>query len=328
MTTETPVAWAALPKAELHVHLEAAMRPSTAAELAARHGLPAVRQGPYRGQADFVVAYESARDLVVDLGDLNRIAAEAVADAAPAGVRWTEMHCVPHNYGGRLGAPEAVVEAVLDGLGAPGRAGLVLAHNRARGPAAAWQALDLALRYQDRGVVGFGLVGNEADHPPEQYAEVFAAARRAGLRSVPHAGEGAGPWSVRSAWRALGADRIAHGVRAVEDPGLVEELADADVCLDVCPSSNVALGASPSLRDHQLPALLAAGVPVSLGSDGRLFFGVDVADEYRYAHEGMGVDTAALARIARASLDHSAAPHHLIRAVHRDIDTWVATHAP
>jgi adenosine deaminase len=322
----TRAALVALPKAELHVHLEAAMRPSTAAELADRYGLPAARPGPYRGLPDFVAAYETARALVRGPDDLARIAAETVRDAVAAGVRWTEVHCVPHHYGDRLGPAEAVVEAVLDGLaaGAPAgvRAGLIVAHNRARGLGTARRTLDLALRYQGRGVVGLGLVGDEAAHRPEPYAEVFAAGRSGGLLSVPHAGEGAGAGSVRSAWRALGADRICHGVRAVEDAALLRDLAAAGVCLDVCPSSNVALGISAGLHDHPLPALLAAGVPVSLGSDGRLFFGVDVVDEYRNAHATMGVGRDALARIARDSLRHSAAPGPLVRDAERDIDAW------
>jgi adenosine deaminase len=319
-----------LPKAQLHLHLEAAMRPETARELAGRYGLPQPRQGPYAGLRGFVEDYESARDLLGNLDDLSRVASEIVEDAAAQGVVWTEVHCVPFNYDGRLGAPEAVVDAVLDGLdrgaAATGMgAGLILAHNRAAIPQLAWTTLGLARRGQSGhvGVVGFGLVGNEADYPPAPYADVFAAARATGLLAVPHAGEAAGPASIRSAWQDLGAHRINHGVRAVEDPRLVDELADARVCLDVCPTSNAMLQASPSLAEHQLPALVAAGVPVSLGSDGPLFFHADVVQEYLNAHDLFGIDVAGLAQIARDSLVFCAAPTSQVRPALAAIDTWL-----
>jgi len=316
-----------LPKAQLHLHLEAAMRPATAAELAERYGRPAPQAGPYDGLRGFVEAYESARDLLVTLEDVARVAAELVEDAGAQGIGWSEVHCVPFNYNGRLGAPEGVVESVLDGLrqgaAASGvQAALILAHNRADDPELAWKTLDLARDRVDAGVVGFGLVGNEADFPPAPYAEVFKAARERGLLSVPHAGEAAGPESIRSAWRDLDANRIGHGVRAVEDPALLAELAVAGVCLDVCPTSNAMLHACPSLPEHQLPALLAADVTVSLGSDGPLFFGVDVVDEYLTAHRVLGLAADQLARIARNSLHHSAAPEQLKATGYETIDAW------
>lgn len=305
----------ALPKAQLHLHLEAAMRPATARELARRYGMQPPRSGPYDGLAGFVRDYETARDLIKSLDDLSRVAAEVVADAAGQGVVWTEVHCVPFNYGGRLGSPEAVVEAVLDGLArAPssaGGAGLILAHNRAADPALAERVLALAVRYRDQGVVALGLVGDEAPHPPGQYRDIFRAAKESGLLSVPHAGEAAGPASVHGAFRALRADRISHGVRAVEDPALLAELAGSPVCLDVCPTSNAMLGACPSLDSHQLPALLRAGVRVSLGSDGPLFFGVDVVDEYLNAQDVLGLTAGELLAIAADSLRASAAPPEL-----------------
>lgn len=310
----------ALPKAELHLHLESAMRPATARELARRYGMRPPASGPYDGLAGFVQDYESARDLIRSLDDLSRVAAEVVADAAGQGVVWTEVHCVPFNYGGRLGPPEAVIEAVLDGLARAPRgigagcgigAGLILAHNRATDHALAERLLTLAVRYRDHGVVALGLVGDEAPNPPGRYRDIFRAAKESGLLSVPHAGEAAGPESVRGAFRELRADRIGHGVRAVEDPALVAELADSTVCLDVCPTSNAMLGACRGLEGHQLPALLRAGVRVSLSSDGPLFFGADVVDEYLGAQDVLGLDAGELLAIAAESLRASAAPDTL-----------------
>lgn len=319
-----------LPKAQLHLHLEAAMRPGTAAELADRYQLPAPSRGPYAGLSGFVADYEAARDLIRTLDDLARVARELVHDAAAQGTLWTEVHCVPYNYGGRLGPEQGVVEALLDGLRRGSAetgsgAAIILAHNRASEPDLAWRTLQLARPHAGRGVVGYGLVGNEADHPPGPHAEVFASAKDAGLLCVPHAGEAAGPDSVRSAWRDLHADRICHGVRAVEDPDLLADLAGARVCLDVCPTSNAMLQASPSLARHQLPSLIAAGVPVSVGSDGPLFFGVDVVDEYLNAHHVLGIPAAGLADIAAESLRASAAPRDLLASAEIRIKEWPAT---
>lgn len=319
-----------LPKAQLHLHLEAAMRPGTAVELAERYELPAPSRGPYAGLRGFVADYEAARDLIRSLEDLARVARELVHDAAAQGILWTEVHCVPYNYGGRLGPEQGIVEAVLDGLRrgtteTGSGAAVILAHNRATDPDIAWCTLQLARTHAGRGVVGYGLVGNEADYPPSPYAEVFASAKDAGLLCVPHAGEAAGPDSVRSAWHDLHADRISHGVRAVEDPDLLADLAAARLCLDVCPTSNAMLQASPSLADHQLPALLAADVPVSLGSDGPLFFGVDVIDEYLNAHNVLGIPAAGLADIAADSLRASAAPRDMLASAETRIKEWLAS---
>lgn len=138
-------------------------------------------------------------------------------------------------------------------------------------------------------MVGVGLGGLEADFPPEQYAQVFELVHNHGLGSVPHAGEVAGPPSIRGALEALGADRIRHGIRAVEDPALVEELRDRGIVLDVCPVSNVRTGAVRSLEEHPLRELAAAGVRCSVNTDDPAMFDTDLDREYRAA-EGLGVD--------------------------------------
>ncbi|MBB1024423.1 adenosine deaminase family protein, partial [Dietzia sp. DQ12-76] len=158
-------------------------------------------------------------------------------------------------------------------------------------------------------------------NPVAGAAEAFAIAREAGLGVVPHAGELAGPEEVRSAL-GLGVDRIQHGVRAVEDPRVVEELAASGVCLDVCPSSNVILGVYPTLAEHPLPTLLDAGVRCSIGADDPLLFGVDVVDEYVLAHEQMGIPEAGLAGCARASIDSSFAPADLKLDALARVDSW------
>jgi aminodeoxyfutalosine deaminase len=145
-----------------------------------------------------------------------------------------------------------------------------------------------AARYRERGVVGLGLGGLEAQYPPEPYARAFALAREVGIASVPHAGEVAGAASIRGALEELGADRIRHGIRAVEDPGLMRELAGRGTVLDVCPISNLSTGAVRSLAEHPLPQLLAAGVRCSLSTDDPAMFDTDLGREYEVA-AGLGI---------------------------------------
>ncbi|HET8589272.1 MAG TPA: adenosine deaminase family protein [Nakamurella sp.] len=299
MTAQVPA------RAELHLHLEACLRPETARELADRGGLPLPVTAPYRDFAEFSPQYEAARDLVLDLDVLHRVAAELVADQDARGVAYTEVNLCAPSYRGRLGPDEGLVEAVLEALPRD-RFGLVLGIQRAEGPEAGWRTTRLAQRYAGSGVTGLGLVGPEPPGPAEWYAEHFAAAREAGLMSVPHAGETAGADSVRQTLRHLRPDRILHGVRAIEDPAVVAELADRRVCLDVCPTSNVNLGVAAGYAAHPLPALLRAGVPVSIASDGTYLFDTDIDREYRHAAEDCGLTAAELELVAATSMEFCA----------------------
>ena len=316
---------AALPKAELHVHLEASMRASTATELADQYGLPVPRQGPFKDLGEFVVAYEDARALIGSLHDLHRVAAELVQDAAELGVVWSEVHLIPPTYARRLGRDEAVLEAVLDAFAsAEGKAAadVILGVNRGLPMEAAERSLRLAVAYAGRGVVGLGLAGDEANHPPEPFADVFRRAREAGLRALPHGGEAAGPDSVRGCVEVLGASRVCHGVRAAEDDDVLRLLSHRQVCLDVCPSSNVSLQVVPSMDAHPLPRLLDAGVPVTLNSDGRLFSGATVNDEYLTAARAFGLGARELAAIARTSLTASSCPQPRRDDALAEVDEW------
>jgi len=327
----------ALPKAELHMHFEASLRSATALEWSKRYGLPMPRNGPFAGLGEFVGTYEVARDLVGSLDDLRRAAAELVVDASRQGVVWSEVHLIPPTYAGRLGPEEGIVEAVLDGfaegsdfaadLGRSSAAGVILGINRGLGPDAAQRSLDLALRYEGKGVVGLGLAGDEANHPAAKFADVFQRARDGGLVSLPHGGEAAGPESVRACVEELGAARVCHGVRSVEDPEVVALLIDRDVCLDVCPSSNVSLRVSQSLEQHQLLTLLNAGVRVSLNSDGPLLSGAQINDEYVSAHTSMGLPSSTLAQIALTSLTSSSCPEQIRSTAREQIAAWVTERA-
>ncbi|SES31961.1 adenosine deaminase [Pedococcus cremeus] len=329
-----PLHIASLPKAELHMHFESSLRPATASYWATRYGLPLPQEGPFQGLSDFVVAYEGARDLVRSLGDVRRAASELVRDAAAQGVVWSEVHLIPPTYAGRLGPEEGIVEAVLSGFadgssqaaaeGArPSAAGLIIGINRGLGLEAAERSLALAMRYAGEGVVGLGLAGDEARFSASPFADVFRRGREAGLSALPHGGEGAGAESVRTCVEDLGATRICHGVRAVEDPTVVALLRERGVSLDVCPHSNVSLRVSPSLEQHQLIGLLEAKVKVTLNSDGPLFSGATVNEEYEAAHMKMGIRPDGLARIARTSIEVSACPSPLRQEALRGVEEWL-----
>jgi aminodeoxyfutalosine deaminase len=173
----------------------------------------------------------------------------------------------------------------------------------------------VALHHPPAALVGFGLGGPEAGVRRADYRDEFAAARAAGLHSVPHAGESVGPDEVWAAVDVLGAERIGHGIAAAADPRLLDRLCEDRITLEVCPSSNVATGVVPSLAAHPLPGLLAAGVPVILGSDDPPMFGTTLLDEFRRARDHLGLTAAQLRAVARASIDASFAPAAVRRRV-------------
>ena len=182
----------------------------------------------------------------------------------------------------------------------------------------------LAARHADDGVIGFGLANDERRGRADDFADAFRIAREAGLRGVPHGGELLGPDSVRRCLDALGATRIGHGVRSVEDPGLVRRLADDGVALEVCPASNVALGVYHSPEDVPLRALVDAGVQVALAADDPLLFGSRLAEQYATAREVHAFTDHDLAALARSSVQASFAPPEHRDAMLTEIDAWIS----
>jgi adenosine deaminase len=317
-----------LPKAHLHLHFEGAMRPDTLEEWCRRDGrqMPALG-GRFGTFAAFQEVYVAARSALRTPDDLTRLTGEVVEDAAVDGARWVEIGVSLLDYRD-MDEPAAMLELLTAAGAAAGRdcgvgVGWLVTADRTRPPAEAVVQAGAAATFAGRGVTSFGLANDEAAAPPEPFAAAFAIAREAGLLSAPHAGEHAGPESVRGALEALGADRIQHGVRAASDPTLVARLADAGVCLDVCPTSNLLLSVVPALCQHPLPALLAAGVRCSINADDPVLFGAGLLDEYEVCRTALGLDDASLAACARASFAHSAAPEHLRRRAQDDIDAWL-----
>jgi adenosine deaminase len=321
---------ATLPKAHLHLHLDGAMRPSTLRELAGKGGMqvPAIRQ--YGSFAPFAETMDAAQLVIQRDEDVVRLVREVVEDAGADGAVWIEISVWPGFLRDRLGSHERVVELVLEaaadaatrtGVGV----GVMIAANRNRGADAASRTAELAGRFAGRGVVSFGLDGDEAAAPPGGFARAFAIAADAGLRRTPHAGELLGPGSVADALDLLGAERILHGVRAVEDRDLLERLAGSPICLDVCPTSNVMLGVVPSIDRHPLPDLVNAGVRCSLNADDPLLFGTSVLSEYETARAELHQSDDQLAEIARSSLECSSAPADLVARGVAGIDRWSAS---
>jgi adenosine deaminase len=307
------------------------MRPSTLADLSQRYGLPPppVADGTF---ATFLTIYQEACTGLRSPEDIARLVHEVVEDAANDGAVWIEpadwMTTVMTE---RAGLPdiESLLRVLLESLAEAARAhgigaGLMVSTNRLRPVEEAEELARLAARYAGRGVVSYGLAGDEATGPAEPFADAFAIARAAGLLATPHGGELAGPDSVRSALDALKADRVQHGVRSVEDPLLLERLAQEQVCLDVCPTSNLQLRVVPSLDEHPLPKLLAAGIPVSLNADDPLVFGSGILGEYELARKVFGLDDATLAKIAASSVRASGAPQELKRSALAGIEAWLA----
>jgi adenosine deaminase len=306
------------PLVELHRHLDGNVRLGTVLDLARRHGvaLPADDlEGlrPYVQVSEretdlvaFLARFEWTRRVFADYDAVRRIARENVEDAAAEGIDYVELRFSPYFMAERHGLdPAAVVEAVCDGVdealaaeaggrppGLPPRARLIGIISRNFGTEIGWIELEAALACRDRGVVALDLAGDEASWPGELFVEHFRRAREAGLKTVAHAGEAAGPESVRQAVLGLGAERIGHGVRAVEDPATLDLLAERQIPLEVCPTSNLQTSTVASWADHPLPRFLELGLRATLNTDDPAISGIDLAHEYRVAKEHLGLTEA------------------------------------
>jgi aminodeoxyfutalosine deaminase len=286
----------AAPKAELHLHFQGSIRPETLLELARRHAidLPVNNVSElrdwfrFRDFAHFVHVYAMLRACLVEPRDYELVTYELGAALAAQHVRYAEVTFTPGPEVYR-GPRETFFDGLVRGryrvlqdfgveirwiFDIPRRT--VTLHPDI--PLADF-ITSVAIDGRDEGVVALGLGGTEAGYPPELFERCFDRARAAGLHSAPHAGETAGPQSIWGALRALGAERIGHGVRATEDPSLVEFLVERRIPLEVCPTSNVQLGVYPSLKSHPLAQLIDAGAVVTINTDTPAIFGITLSDE-------------------------------------------------
>jgi aminodeoxyfutalosine deaminase len=284
------------PKIELHVHLEGTVRPQTLLEIGRRNGvaLPAdtvagvAELYRFRDFTHFIEIWILTTRVLRRADDFRRVTVEYAEQAAGHGAVYVEAIFSPAEPVRNGASWDEVFTGYCNGAQeARERHGVEmrLTPDIPRGftQEEAEATARFAIAYRERGVVGLGLGGLEARFPPEPYARVFAIARAGGLASVPHAGEVAGVESIRGALDALQADRLRHGIRAVDDPGLVRELADRGTVLDVCPISNLRTGAVRALDEHPLPQLVAAGVLCSLSTDDPAMFDTDLGREYAAA---------------------------------------------
>lgn len=304
-----------LPKAELHLHIEGTLEPELLVALARRNGVdlrfPTVEA---LGQAyrfadlqSFLDLYYEGSNVLRTEQDFHDLTWAYLRRAAADGVVRAEIFFDPQTHTDR-GIP---IGSVFDGIGsalARGEAelgvssGLIMCFVRHRPEEAALATLEAAAPYLDR-LLGVGLDSSEVGHPPADFARVFAMAREAGLRTVAHAGEEGPPEYVWQALDVLGAERIDHGVRSIEDPALVARLVRDGVPLTVCPLSNVRLKVVERLEDHPLARMLDAGLVVTVNSDDPAYFGGYIGANYRETAAALGLADEVMVGIARASIE-------------------------
>ncbi len=296
----------AMPKVELHVHLEGAIAPQTLLQLARTHDVPlpaATAEGlrewfVFTGFPHFVEIFTTISSCLRTPDDIELVAREFLAGQAAQNVLYSEVTYTAFTHYKRKGL------SFRDQLAALNRArrwavrelgtdmGLIIDIPRMVGAEDGLITADWAISAMGDGVVALGLGGTEVGNPPERYAAAFARARAAGLPCVPHAGETVGPESIWSALRVCDPVRIEHGVTCLADPNLVAELRDRQIPLDVCPTSNVCLGVSSSLAEHPLPRLLDEGLYITINSDDPPMFNATLTGEYLALAEHLDFDAA------------------------------------
>jgi len=302
-----------IPKAELHVHLEGTAPPALIRRIAQRNGLR-VPEGllgdderfSYTDFLDFLAAYDRAASVIRTGEDYRDITYEYLRSCAEQGAIYVELTASP-DHAALVGlGDEEHVDGIARGIddarahGVEGR--ILISAVRNFGVEQALRVARYAAERPHPYVVGFSMAGDEQNFPAPLFAEPYAIAAEAGLGCTMHAGEWAGPESVRAALE-LPITRISHGVRAIEDPPLVAELAERRIVLECCPTSNVVLGVFPSYEEHPLPQLAAAGVPLTLGSDDPPYFGASIGGEYEIAHSRLGFDEDQLKAITMTAID-------------------------
>jgi aminodeoxyfutalosine deaminase len=333
---------AGLPKVELHVHHVGSALPRIVAELAARHADSTPVPTDVDALADyfifgdfahFIEVYLSVVDLIRDEEDVRILTFEVARELARQNVRYAELTVTPYSHVRRGIPAPAFCEAIEDArVRAQTELGIVLRWcfdiPGELGPPAGEETLRIALDEQPAGLVSFGLGGPEVGVPRPPFKPYFDRARAAGLRSVPHAGETTGPETIWDAIRELGAERIGHGISCVRDPRLMAYLAEHRLPLEVSPTSNVCTRAVPALEHHPLPALVEAGLVVTVNSDDPPMFGTTINREYAVAARLLDLDPHGVADLARAGVDASFLADPDKARLRAEIDAYLLASAP
>lgn len=338
-----------MPKAEIHIHLEGAIQPGTVLKLARRHkkldSLPSSKIDGLRRWYKFVdfphfiKIYLIIQDLIRTADDFALLVHENGADMAAQNIRYREITVTPYTHTDyqdkgvtfaelMRGLEEGRAQAKKD-FGVEMRwvfdvpRNFCFDNNGRYDPTIAEKTLAYALEGKDSGVVGFGLGGNEVGCPPEPFAHAFEKAKANGLLSVPHAGETVGSESIWGSLKALQADRIGHGVRAIEDPGLLATLKVRQIPLEINPTSNICLNVFPSLAAHPFRQLDERGLLVTVNSDDPPLFNTSLVQEYTALARDFGYDRSGLARIARNAFSVAGVEGEVKTRLLDEFDAWV-----
>jgi len=315
-----------MPKVELHCHLDGSLRPSTMLELAREQGVALPRSDATALRAymradgtasleEYLTRFEATIAVLQTPDGIERVAYELVEDVSLENVRYIEVRNAP-GLNTRSGLTlDEVMRATLYGLArAEGRFGVqarfILCSLRHWAPDVSLRMAELAVRYKDEGVVAFDLAGAEMGHLAAAHVEAFRYARAHGLHVTCHAGEGAGAGSIAQALYLCGAERIGHGVRAAEDPILMQYLAEQQIPLEMCPTSNVQTCAVESYGEHPLRCYYDAGIPVTINTDNRLISGTTLTDEFLHVAHHLGFTLAELAVCVEHACRGAFLPEH------------------
>jgi len=326
----------ALPKTDLHVHLDGSLRIETILELAREQEveLPATNLVELRSLigcgtrfgslVDYLRGFDITLQVLQTAEALERASFELAEDAHRENVRYMEVRYSPMLHTRRGTKLTTVVEAVLDGLrrarDAFGiTANVILCGIRNISPRASYRMAELAVAYKGRGVVGFDLAGAEEDNPPKHHLEAFQLVRQNNVNTTIHAGEAYGPESIAQALHVCGAHRIGHGVRLRENGSLLHYVNDHRIPLECCPSSNVQTGAVKDLRDHPLKLYLDLGLRVTVNTDNRLITDTSVSRELWLVHSEMGVPFSDVKALVLSGFKSSFQPFHERKAALRRV---------
>jgi adenosine deaminase len=330
----------AMPKAELHLHLDGSLRIDTAIELARSRGIDAPRDWlgmsraliapmPCTSQAELLQAFDLPIALMQDAEALHRITAELVETKAADQVRYVEIRWGPllHVLGG-LPLADGIAAVCAGAREAADRTGitvrLICTALRSHDPERNVELAETAARFRDQGLTGWDLAGPEEAYPdPLDHARAYESARANGLRITIHAGEWGGADQIRRSL-VVEPERVAHGSRTVDDPSLGAELAARGIRLDLCPTSNWQAGTHPTLEDHPLARLYRAGVPVTLNTDDTTVSDISLSEEYINAVERIGLTLPELWAIDRGALDVAFADEAALVPLRAAFDAWAA----